>query len=146
MARRLPRKQIAGLLRQWSYVRSDALPQATHIGAKFPSLCCMGKEMLEAWDKSKFVVVERPAEEIVASILRTDWGWSRAEAAINVAMLNDQRERFLASCDEDIFIRIDFRELCNSPQREVRRLVDWLAIPVSQEQLDAAVEHIRPSR
>jgi hypothetical protein len=143
MARRLPKLQIVGLLRQWAARRSGAAHESTDwIGAKHPSLCCLGHEVRQAWHNPVFVVVDRQPSEIIASILRTNWGWSREEAAINVETLLAEREQFLSTCSSDEFIRIDFQKLRNSPRKLLSEIADFLALPAAGPLIEAAANHI----
>lgn len=142
MARRLPSPQMIGLLRQWAYRRSLANPQVPVLGAKHPALCCMGDEIAAAWPNRRFLVVDRKHDDIVASILRTDWGWTQHEATINVSTIYEQRERFLSRCDPSEVLRIDYEQLLTKPRHEIQRIVEHLAINIAPAAFDAAVRHV----
>lgn len=142
MARRLPPPQMIGLLRQWAYQRSLANPQVSFLGAKHPALCCMGDEIAAAWPNRRFLVVDRDRDDIVASMLRTNWGWGRDEATINVSTTDEQRERFLSRCDPSEVLRIDYEKLRIFPRSEIQRIVDHLAINIDSSAFEAAVRHV----
>ncbi|MDA1051012.1 MAG: sulfotransferase [Planctomycetota bacterium] len=142
LARRLPSPQMIGLLRQWAYHRSLANPQASFLGAKHPSLCCLGEDLAAAWPRRRFIVVDRPPDEIVASILRTDWGWNREEAALAVATTQAQREQFLAHCDPAEVLRLDFHQLLIHPHQEIHRLAAHLAVALTPHSLAASLRHV----
>lgn len=142
LARRLPSPQMIGLLKQWASQRSFANPQAAFFGVKHPTLCCMSDEIAEAWPKRRFVVVDRSHDDIVASILRTSWGWGRDEALINVATIEEQRERLLSQCNPSDVLRIDYEKLRIFPRSEIQRIVDHLAINVDSSAFEAAVCHV----
>lgn len=102
----------------------------------------MGDEIAAAWPNRRFLVVDRKHDEVVPSILRTDWGWTRHEATINVSTIYEQRERFLSRCDPSEVLRIDYEQLLMQPRREIQRIVNHLVINVAPAAFDAAVLHV----
>ncbi|MDZ4852090.1 MAG: sulfotransferase [Pirellulaceae bacterium] len=142
MARKRPARQIAGLLRHWTRQRVRSLSESTLIGAKHPSLCCLGPEMVNAWSNCKFIVVDREPEVIIASILKTTWGWSREEAKFNTLTMLAQREKFLKSCSLQQFLRVDFELLRIDTRNQVQRIAEWLGLPTDDEGFASAVAHV----
>lgn len=143
LSRRFSGEQISGLLRQWAYQRSLSAKRDGYLGAKHPVLCCLEEEMQAAWGDAKFVVVDRPVDQVLNSIQRTGWGWSREEASIATHIVLSQREELLRNCDSSRFVRVDFQELCRNPSDVVQRLQNWLSLPASESQIRAAVGHVQ---
>jgi len=142
LQRRIPDQQIIGLLHQWAVRRAVASDEAMLIGAKHPALSTLGHEVTQAWPGSRFVVVDRPREAIISSIVRTSWGWNRHEAVLNVDRLMNHRERFLKTCDPARFLRVDYETVCIAPVPQIQRIADWLNLEVGQKNIDAAVAHV----
>ena len=144
MARMIPKIQTEGLLRRWVRKRIELSSKMQVVGAKHPSLCCLGNEMQNAWPNCKFVVVDRPVSAIVDSILRTTWGWNDEEAMLNTMTVLQQREEFLKHCSIDQYLRVDINALRSAPEPQVTRIAQWLSIPIDAEKIACAVSHVAP--
>jgi hypothetical protein len=142
LGRKLTSPEIIAQLRYWANRRSTQESKPKMIGAKHPTLSCLGPEITVAWPKARFVVVDREPSEILESIDRTRWGWSRIEAMLATNRLLSARQAFLSSLSADSFCRIDFRKLRSDRETEVDRLIKWLGIHTTLEQRTAAVEHV----
>ena len=142
MAKLIPQIQTTGLLRRWARKQIEMGSNINMLGAKHPSLCCLGTEMQIAWPNCKFIVVDRPVSAIVDSILRTTWGWNREEAMLNTTTVLEQREEFLKNCSIDQYLRVDFNALRDNPKLQVIRLSRWLSLPIDAERIACAVGHV----
>ena len=89
LSRRLPDEQIVGLLRRRAVARDEMIRPDATLGAKHPMLSTMGPDTLAAWPGCRYVVVDRPAGDVIDSIVRTNWGWSRPEAEHGATALTD---------------------------------------------------------
>lgn len=129
-------KRRAGL-RRWARTRP---PLA---GAKHPSLCFCVPQIVRAWPGVKFVAVDRPAAESVASLVKI--GWSQDNAAAAVSRLLESRDRDLAACTRPV-IWIAYHELLRDPAAAVDQLVNFLELQPTEQQRRDAIQWIDPAQ
>src|SRR5205085_3572990 len=114
-------QELVALLEDW---RRDlhSLPHAV-VGMKQPLLCLMGPHLERALrdDDVRFVSCDRERAELVESLARCNWRWTRgADLRAIVDTHCTMKDRFLngrAHC------RVQFDELLKSPRGVVARLV-----------------------
>jgi len=131
-------------LRKWAIGRERTIAEPAPIGAKHPSFCLMVPELLEAWPKVRFVVVERPLEESVASLRRLGWGWPPAIVEPTLRRMVETRDRDLQAVDPSRVLRIRYDELLADPAAVCQRLAEFAGVDPSADQLAAAVEFVDP--
>ena len=128
------------MLRNWA----DKQRRAAHLagrrpGAKHPALCVAVELLRESWGPIVPVVVDRPAEKVVASLNRLGW-WKDEQERV------ESTERLIAARDQALVgsapVRVDFEELRGTPAVAIRRLADELGLQVTQTQLDDAVNSV----
>lgn len=131
------RAQRRAGLRRWARTRP---PLA---GAKHPSLCLCVPQIVRAWPGVRFVAVDRPEEESVASMIKI--GWSQDKAAAAAARMLAARDRDLAACTRPV-CRIDYHELLRDPAAAVDQLVDFLGLKPTETQRRDAIQWIDPAQ
>ena len=132
-------------LRVWGNARRDECQPDQIAGGKHPTLCMMVPELVESWGDVRFVVVERPVEESIASLLKRGWGWPAAAVRKVLPMMIAARERGLAAVDDDRIFRLRYHELLTDPVSVVDQLTAWLEIEPTPEQLTEAIDFIDPA-
>lgn len=58
--------------------------------------------------------------------------------------LLEHRERFIAEHPEVPVYRVDFAKLTENPEDEILKLVEFLGVEPTQEELDSAIAHVNP--
>jgi hypothetical protein len=138
-------RRVAGL-RTWLADRVDAVPEPAPIGAKHPSLCLMVPEILEVAPAAKFVAVQRPVPECVASLGKLrNWGWPAADIAPTLRRLVETRDRDLSALPADRVLRIDYHAIVSDPAAAVRTLAAFAGVDPSAETLAAAAAWVDPA-
>ena len=108
LRRKVDREAIIARLRQW--LRNS--PRGGTVGAKHPLLCAVSEEAAAAWPAAKFIVVERPPEESIASLRRLGWWPEKAEALTK--NLRDGAAKLIAAASGRVR-RVSYRELLDDP-------------------------------
>jgi hypothetical protein len=128
-------------LRAWAMSRAFSEGQpASIIGAKHPTLCLMIPDMIEAWPRGKFVVVQRPLEESVKSLEASRWGWPVEAREQTTAKLIRQRDSDLRGS----VLRLNYHDVVAKPEFVVRQLLQFTGVNPSPEQIGAAIQHVDP--
>lgn len=108
-------------------------------GAKHPVLCVGIDHLRAGWGPIVPVVVERPAEKVVASLNRLGW-WKDEQERV------ESTQRLIAARDQALVdsptVRVDFEELRASPAVAIRRLADELNLDITEEQFQDAVNSV----
>lgn len=136
--------QRVSLLRMWANNRRREMKDAVS-GGKHPTMCLMGPELLAAWGNVRWISVERPAAEVVASLIKRGWGWGKDAPREVLPKMIDERDRFLSTVDQETVLRIKFADLVGDPIKQIDRMIEFLDIQPSEEQLRAAVEFVDPN-
>jgi hypothetical protein len=113
------------------------------IGVKNGRLGNLLKEMCEAWPSIKFVVTERPTEEIVASWARTGRR-SEKQARKTTTSRLARREADLAAMDVPT-LRLPFADTIADPAATVEKLIAFCEINPTPEQRAAAIAFVDPA-
>lgn len=114
---------------------------AAHVGAKHPLLSLCGADLIEAWGPGmRFIWTWRSLDDSIASIRRTGW-WPDPYGENVQRRLWDEVHRFFAGRDH---LRIDFSAMLADPAREIRRIVDYIALPSDADRFAAALASVRP--
>jgi tetratricopeptide (TPR) repeat protein len=108
-------------------------------GVKQPLLCFAVDFIRDAWGPVVPVVVDRPLENVVASLNRLGWWKDEQERAEATAHLIATRDLALG---DTATVRVDFEALRAAPADVIRRLADELHLKVTDPQVEAAVESI----
>lgn len=128
-------------------LRAEATMMNTIAGGKYPTLCAMGNQLLEACDDLRVIHINRPLEDSIRSLEhrlrqspqpKTD-KIGKAEAVQR--WLWEHKQVFLSQVEH---LTIEYGDLLRSPRTEINRIVDYLGISPSDEQIEQAVAHVRP--
>ncbi len=115
------------------------------IGAKHYLLGCVGPSVARAWGYNmKVIVPDRPVEQVIASLERTGWKMGKPENARQIVERTlALREPFLANHPH--VLRFNFEDLLTDPRTGVRRIVEFLGIRPSEDQIEQAIAFVDPS-
>lgn len=91
----------------------------------------------------KVVVCLRDPQEVAASLSKRN-GFSGQLGLHLWARYNDHLERDLRAVPDLQYAVTHYESLLADPQRELRRLIDWLQWPVSEETIEVACASIQP--
>jgi hypothetical protein len=142
-----PRRDVSRRLGNWIHKRTKTHRLA---GAKYPHLCAMGDELVQACGESlRVIVCDRPIEESIDSLQRRSRkskGWLAAsdEDCEKVQRwLFEEREAFLERVAPSSVLRLSWSETRDDPAATVQKMIEFLGIEPTDEQMAAAVGHIR---
>lgn len=110
------------------------------LAVKFPGLCAMGPEVVEAWDPLeiclRFVSVRRDHQVVEQSLRR----WYPEDAGDLVDRLVRDRAAFLK---HRAHVSIDYELLCRDPAGQIARLAEELGIYTTAERIQKAAAFVR---
>lgn len=145
--------QISTKLQSWINQRKmEARRKGTVAGGKYPHLCRFAGPLYAAMGSSlRVVTCDRPIEASIASLQTRsrkhlgEWlGATDDQCEALQRSLLQHREEFLASYPEVPVHRILFADLTANPSSEIERLIQFLGITPTDEQFEAAVNHVQP--
>lgn len=139
LVQQLPSAQRIRRFRRWADHREGRL-----IGAKHPTLCLCVPQLVAAWPAVRFVAVDRPPQESVASMARAMWRWSTDQAAAGTRRLIETREKDLAASGRPVH-RVAYHDLLTDPAAAVAALIAALDLQPTEEQRHAAIASINPA-
>jgi len=129
--------RVAGL-RKW--IDDRAASGQRCVGCKHPLLSLCGDDLLEAWGPdTRFIWTYRPLAESIESLVRCNWWPKHAERAQKI--LWKAAHEFFAKTEH---LRVEFTEMLDNPQRQAARIVEYLGLHPTTEQLETAVRFIQP--
>ena len=146
-------EQLTRQLKSWIVARkSEANRDKTVAGGKYPHLCRFAEHLYAGLgDSLRIIAVDRPIEASVRSLQdrsrRHSGQWFAAddEACERLQRsLLEHRERFIDTHPSVPVHRIDFAELTDDPADTIARLVEFLGIDPTKEELDSAIAHVNP--
>ena len=133
-----PKEERVRALSRW--VEDHERTGAKWVGAKHPLLSLCGEDLLEAWgDKTRWLWSYRPPEQSIRSLTSLGW-WPGREEFVQ-RRLWDAATRFFAGREH---LRVQLADLISDPSREVDRIVRYLGVAPTDEQVRAAIRCIRP--
>ena len=140
----VPKEMQSKVLRVWAANRPDLMSKPDRpLGAKHPLLCLMGHEISEAWNRPTIVSVERPYDDVVASLVRRRWGWSIDAIANCIHQLMLSRELYLANYSGPV-LRVEFDQVLRKPHEFVEHMGELLTIDFRQSEVQRAIAHVTP--
>jgi hypothetical protein len=150
---KLDRKIIKSRLRQWIGARQrEAAWRGTTMGGKYPHLCFMIDLLLEIEPESRFIHIDRPAEESVRSLTDRSAkarGWLRATPEqcerVQTALAAVKREG-LARVPQGLVLNLEYARLLQNPAASVGAMIEFLGLSVREEQRAAAMALVEPQR
>lgn len=135
-------------LRKWL---SGRWKHGSIVGAKHPKFCLMVPEILEAWPTVKLVVVDRPMDESVASLVKAGW-WKAGHPANGGRWAQALLERMLNKRDADLqnvsperILRLNFLDVLQDPRAAAENLAAFAGLSSTPNQLAEAVDHVDDS-
>ena len=122
-------------------------------GGKYPHLCRLAEHLFQALgDALRIIAIEQPIEASIASLqahhhqLGGEWAVADDQACETLQRsLLAAREEFLQRHPEVPLLRIDFSELTKNPREQILRLIAFLNIDCSEEEIQCAIDHVNPS-
>jgi hypothetical protein len=113
-------------LRRWAGLQCKELSQEYQkICGTHPMLSLMGAELMDAWNKPKFICIERDCEESYKSMQRVPWCWHPSAAKYAFALLEESREIFFTQYQPPL-LRIQYEALKAEPERTITALCEFL--------------------
>ena len=127
------------VLARWIQEREQG--GARWVGMKHPLLSLCGDDLVQAWGpETRFIRCCRPLEDSIDSLKRLG---RKVDGAFLQGKLMAALDRFFAGRE---YLAIEFADLMANPRREVERLIEYLQIAASPEQVEAAIRFIEPGR
>ncbi|MFN9418581.1 MAG: glycosyltransferase family 25 protein [Pirellula sp.] len=146
-------EQLTKQLKAWVVARkSEAVRDRTVAGGKYPHLCRFARHLHTAIGPSlRIIAVDRPIEASIRSLQdrsrRHPGEWfaaSDVECKRLQCSLLEYRESFIREHPDVPVHRIDFAKLTEDPEGEILRLIDFLGIEPTLEEINSAVSHVNP--
>jgi hypothetical protein len=146
-------EQLTNQLKSWLISRkSEAIRDRTVAGGKYPHLCRFINHLHDAIGNSmRIVAVDRPIEASIRSLrdrsqkFPGEWfSCSDEEAEFLQRSLLTHREAFIESHPNIPVHRIDFQKLTEEPREEIAKLIAFLGIEPTEEEVNSAIAHVNP--
>jgi hypothetical protein len=128
------------VLAKWIHQREKA--GAKWVGMKHPLLSLCGDDLLQAWGPdTKFIRCCRPLDESVVS-MRKGMGF-KGDAEFVQGTLMTALDRFFAGrpC-----LEVTFADMMSNPDRELQRIIEFLEITPTSENLAKALKFVQPGQ
>lgn len=146
----MPRDQLVSELRSFiNEKRREANWKNTIAGGKYPHLCALGDDLQTACgDALRVIHINRPLDESIQSLKKRsakETGWlnipdDQAEAVQR--WLCDEKSEFLAKIDH---LTVEFDDLRSDPAGQVERIVQYLELTPTGDQVADAIGHVIPN-
>jgi hypothetical protein len=144
---RLPKNKLVRNITQWIRSRQrEAAKIGTIAGGKYPHLCVMGDELKAICGEGLRVIhISRPLEESIESLKRRSrlaTGWLRVtdeQAEAVQRWLWEGKETFLRDVGH---LDVEYDDLLRDPGSQIQRIIDYLEIEPTNEQIAAAIAHV----
>ncbi len=151
---KIPNKQLTQQLKSWVVARkTEANRDRTVAGGKYPHLCRFAEHLYAGLGKSlRVIAVDRPIEASIRSLQdrsrKHEGQWFSADDAACERLqrcLLEHRERFIDTHPSVPVHRIEFARLTEDPAGTIARLVDFLGIQPTDEEIQSAIAHVNPT-
>ena len=125
-------------LRRWAGLQCKKMPQEVPlVCGKHPILSLMGAELWNAWNKPKFVCIERHLDECYKSMQKVPWCWHPSAAKHSFALLEKAREEFFEHYQPPL-LRIQYDAMKLEPEQVIAELCGFLQhVPTPEQQQNA---------
>jgi hypothetical protein len=128
------------ILKRW--IRKQEVKGSKWVGMKHPLLSLCGPDICSAWGPSvRFIWSCRPLEKSIKSLQKLNW-WSGSKSEQVQQALWSATTNFF---DQQEHLRIDFAPMMADPRREVLRLIEYLNLKPTAEQIASATSYIQPT-
>lgn len=135
---RVPQADRVAALSDW--VRHRQQCGSDWLGAKHALLSLCGDDLLRAWGRdTRFIWSYRAFEQSVASLEQVGW-WRGSEEVQR--KLWTELHRFFSSQDH---LRIDYAQMSADPRGQIERIIEFLDLQPSADQLSAALQFVVPN-
>jgi len=148
LVRKIPTKAVVnGLRKHIQFNAAHVTRNGGRIhGGKYPHLCLMGPELARAHDDLLIVHINRPLDESIASLQERAADKHDADTIDKLQrILWAKKHELLATFPADRQIAIEYEDLLGDTVRQVDRLIAFLKIEPTDEQLRAALDHVDPA-
>ncbi len=121
--------------------------QSEHVCAKHPLLCLSANDLQLAWGEDvKYIRAYRNLNESIKKLEERGW-WNREEDPFTAESI----QKTLWHASEEFFskqphLHLDYQDLLQNPQREVLRVIDYLELSPSEENIRYAIEIVEQPR
>jgi len=127
------------ILKRW--IKNQERTGSKWVGMKHPLLSLCGPDLLKAWGPSvRFIWAWRPLDNSTKSLIGLNW-FSSAKSEQCQQTLWAAMNKFSADHEH---LRIDFAHMMADPRLQVMRLVDYLGLAPTEEQIADATAYIQP--
>lgn len=142
------RGKIWSSLQKWINTRRrEAHAKGTLPAGKYPMLCRMGNQLHSlCGDKLLVVHINRPFEESVESLVKRSKNGNPDQIRKHQAWLEEGKQQLLAKLPEGQKITVEYADLLEDPAREIQRLVAFLGVHPSEDQLNKARDWVKPEK
>jgi hypothetical protein len=153
-AARFPSAKIRDREKSWKALASWVAGRRRKVraicGGKYPHLCAMGEAIAkEVGDDLLVIHCDRPLEDSIDSLKRRSRrskGWlavSDEDCEKVQRWLWDEKAKFLAALPTHRVLNVQYERLRREPAQVVGEIVDFLGIRPTEEQVGAAVSHVK---
>jgi GR25 family glycosyltransferase involved in LPS biosynthesis len=143
---KLPYIDRVNHLRRWAGLQCRKKPQnATLLCGKHPILSLMGEEIYEAWNKPKYIIIDRPDDECYESMKQVAWCWRPTAAKYSFEQLRTARETFIEKYQIEC-LRIRYEEMHSLPDDTVKKIHKFLDLQPDKTSIENAGALIRRSQ
>jgi hypothetical protein len=129
--------------------RREAHWKNTIAGGKYPHLCAMGDELKEiCGDALRVIHINRPLDESIASLKKRSArsnDWLRITDEQAEAVQRWLWERKAALLDSVDHLAVEFDDLISDPAEQVERIIQYLNLTPSEDQIAHAINHVAPA-
>jgi hypothetical protein len=140
-----PELAVGKQLKDWiQQRRQEAKQRGTLAGGKYPQLCQLGPELVDACGSDlRLIVTDRPINESIQSMYkRFGSRFTHEQIATHQEWLQQGKEELLA---QNIpHLRILYHELLRNPSREVIRICEFLNLQAQPAQVRKATNWVKP--
>lgn len=134
-------------LKKWiDQRRREALKRGTIAGGKYPMLCRMGNQLLNiCGPRLRLIHAFRPLEESIASVIRRSGKkFPPEKLEAHQRWLWEGKEQLLAQVPDNLAVH--YSRLLEAPEEEISRIVEYLGLHPTPEQVAAAVASVKPEK
>jgi hypothetical protein len=134
----IPKKVRIQILTNWIQ-EQELRGNSQWVGMKHPLLSLCADDIVEAWGKDiRFIWSCRPLENSINSLDSRDW-WTNGE--IVQGTLWSALTRFFK---QQPHLRIEFSQMMTHPEKEIGRIIEYVGMTPSKEQVKSALRFIQP--
>lgn len=131
-------------LKKWIEEKKvEALDLGTIAGAKYPTLCFIGPQLLKVCGSNlKPIYIDRDLVKSNKSLVARDSNRLTPNTIIRCQAFLQKGKEWLRERVEGL--TIDYEKLLTSPQIEIRRIIDYLEIKPTSKQIAEAIAWVEP--